>query len=154
MLSPDLRVSDGIFVSLPVLRSIRGNAITLSHFVPLLRDVCWDTFRELDIATNVSEGPDDSTIHTFDVGSSIDVIRLLVFNGAEVENLVIMFPPMVDSFSLFFGENPEMHDIWHTFKVNKLRIQLRCDAECDNGKILVSNSLHETRSNGLTYDLT
>ncbi len=76
-LSPDFRVPDDLFVSLPELRSMRGDATTLRHFIPLLRDVSWDSFWEIDIDTNISGGPGDSVCPY--VGLSVRALR---FSGS------------------------------------------------------------------------
>ncbi len=72
------------------------------------------------------------------VGSCIEVFRLLICNGSEVENLGIVFPPLADFSSSLFEENLEVNEVMHSCKINQLRIQLRCHVECENGKLMVS----------------
>ncbi len=105
--------------------------------MPLLRDVSWDSFVEIDVCTNVNEGPDESNLHTLDVESCIAVFKLLVIVKAEVNSLAISFPRLVDFSSPLFQENLELFEVMHACKINRLRVQLYCDEESDNGELMV-----------------
>lgn len=138
-LSSDFRVADGTFVSLPKLRRIRGNATILGHFIPLIKDVSWDSFWEIDIDTHISksEGQSDMVVHSLDVASCNEVFTLLVGNGADVGSLTITFPTLADFSSSLFDDKLEIYQIMQACKINQLRIQLCCDTECENGKLMV-----------------
>lgn len=136
-LSSDLRVPDGMVVSLPELRFIRGNATTIRHFVPLLRDVSWDSFEEIEIDTNTRDGADGSIVHSLDVESCVQVFKLLVCRGADMGNLAISFPQLANFSSPLFEDTQEIYETMHACKFNHLRIQLRCDVESETAELLV-----------------
>ncbi len=144
-LSSDLRVPGGLLVSLPELHSIRGNATTLGHFIPLLIDVPWDSFLEVDMGTNVTEGPEETDVHILDVQSCVEIMKLLVVNGAQVESLAITFPPLVNFSKPLFEENVEISNIMQVCKVDRLRIQLHCKVEDDNTILMVRISCNIPR---------
>lgn len=148
-LSPDLRVPCDMFVSLRALRHIHGNATVVRSFLPLLRDVAWDSFQEINIDTTRTNGPDDVPEHSFDCESCIKALWFLVQTKAEVQALAITFPPLAD-FSLdLFEASPEVVEIMNRILISRLRIQLYCNTECENGALMVSTYRINLRSAAL-----
>ncbi len=137
-LSSDTRVEAMTMLSLPELTYVEGTVGVLGIFLPLLRDVRWENFRDIRVHTDTVRRQDQVV---FDSSAFLNVLTCIAHKEIAQLSLAITFPALREFSHPFFNVGDSFDRPETNVGLEELLIQLSARTAKENGEVLVCYSL-------------